>query len=553
MKYSKEIYSDINLVAFQQQKLNGLLSESVLNNADLHSILATEFTTVQSEIHKLSLPTPSSVDWEKIEGDCFNILEQGCEDLNIANYLVIALVAHYGAAMMVVGVVFLEQYVLMKWRVMRPSITNSRVRIRSIDWFFERLFEFISHDIEKYDRETVLALNTAIYNYTTSLSTLLLNQYVLPEKIRQLLKSQLKKETAQEKPISTVRKIIDRDTTTQQKLVSSITESALVSNTVTDQEQNINDQNGKSNSLHQCQSILRQLVLLESDKNINGSNVFYYRRVSAWLNIHNAPSHNNLFISQLKGPSVTDKKNIVMRQKDRNPEKTLLEAEKMLERFPLWLDANFITIEALQSINDDTTNSENTILLSLNTLLSRIPKLKDIKFSDGGAMFGKKCRAYFGEINTFESNLLHTKPVQILHAESSSHMPITKSDQEEKSLEAVTKQRQINSSNCLYTECKSHLDQIRYCMNEKKYDLAIAKITYLWKQVSKMSFLTWEVDMALSLSVFHIDAILNVSGKKFVLSEENKKLCWNKYQYISGLDTRLALEIDTSRFLNRKP
>jgi len=551
MNISKDITPDVNLIEFEQKKLKDLLTKPTLKKTDLHSILSIEFTSVQSQIHKLSLSTPESVDWEKVKGECFNILEQGCEDLNIANYLVISLVAHYGVSMVVVGIVFIDRYVFEKWSDMRPSIKKSRVRIRSLDWFFERIFEFINQNNEEFDLETTKALITAIDNYSKNLSILLLSEYVLPQNCGQILKSQLEKKISQEKQNSSPENTFNRDTTSQQELMASITESTLVKNRVTDLKQNVSEQNDKANLLRQCQSMLRQLVVFESGVNVNGSSVFYYRRISAWLSIHNAPIHDETYISQLKGPSVADKKNLILRQKEENPRSILIESENMLERFPLWLDVNFITIEALQSINIDTKNIENTILLSINTLLSRVPKLRKIKFSDGEAMFGEKCRRYLGEINTFELNLPDIKLDRITPTKYNSHIPIGESVQEEKIEKAGTRQRQINGSNCLYTECKSHLDQIQFCMNEKKYDLAIAKISYLWKQVSKISFHTWEVDMALALSVFHIDAILNVSGKEFVLSEENKKLCWNKYQYISGLDTGLALEIDTSRFLNQ--
>ena len=105
------------------------------------------------------------------------------------------------------------------------------------------------------------------------------------------------------------------------------------------------------------------------------------RRMALWLRqTTELPLDENGRL-RVQGPS-TDEQERVRGALDNDPKGVVSASEQLLEQYPLWLDANYLTFLALSRSGASSRAAADIVLAETLGLLQRFPSLPDLEFSD---------------------------------------------------------------------------------------------------------------------------------------------------------------------------
>ena len=530
------------------------------------------YSSIQTEIAKLSLPVPGPVTWSEVKKNCVELLATHIRDLNVAHYLVIGELELKGIDQLVPSLEFLKQFLESNSKLMRPLVSKTQARNKSVIWFYAAIIRYLDRNTQcVYTKTTLDELINIVEQYGRDISEILTLEVNVPRELIEKLKVSIKIESKLLPIGEDLTLVVRASTTVFETEQSKVDNTASVArtrydNNKSDQPENVMQHdtvpvdkkldivksisNKDSEVLQACRENL--LTLAESKMKLSNKDpsAYYYRRLGAWISLQRLPDSDSTGITQLMAPTARERKSLEDAIAESDYVRCVHVAESLLVRHPLWLEANLITLDALCALGDEYAQCADTVRSLLRDLMDRYPGLRKLKFSKGEMMFGRKCQASVLFSNSLISQNNGTTNALPKNKTPSSGVTDTSADgvAEGFDSELHEQQEQFMSSRGLREEFNSRISQIQLCLRHKRNDLAVAQIEYLWRQVNTINLSTWEPILAAQLIELHIGAITAVYPKGEEMKVADKQRCKELYVELSGVNASAASRLSVSRF-----
>ncbi|MFV2056137.1 MAG: TssA family type VI secretion system protein [Thiohalomonadales bacterium] len=530
------------------------------------------YSNIQSEISKQAQPIPEPIIWSGLKVDCTELLGKHVKDLNVAHYLVIATLELDGVTRLQPSLEFLCQFIENNSKQMRPSVLKTNLRKKSVTWFLSSLEKYLGKKVkwvsnESGHNEIIVWLERYCDRCSSALGFNVLAPMGIVEKIRSNMISE--DEVAIGEYIEQKSEMHEFDNLTDEQLqerTDGVEKNGEVSvdkvhldhsrQTPLSQKNDLSavskndDDLGEYEVLRVCRTQLMVLADNKLKESIHEPSSYYFRRVAAWITMSQLPESNISNETQLKAPSQADKKYLNIALQAADDIQVVLIAESMLDRFPLWLDANIFTINALKKRDSQYTLCINTIISTLRSLLDRFPGLRELKFRNGEFMFGVECQKMPSLLLATDSIKNDNTEYDPTSAEVGSTASIVKSKATASKFnsELYSRQGELFSMIGLRQEYELRVSQIHHCMQYQAFDLAIAQIDYLWSLVKKIEFSNWEPKLASQLIELQLKAIIAKYPSDKEMSSVDKLCCKDLYTHLAGINTCAASEININSF-----
>jgi|GEM_PF-1178906 len=373
-----------------------------------------DFDLLKGEISKLTSLTGAKINWQKVVEHSVTILSKQSKDLLVASYLCAGLFNTNGFSGLKAGLVCFHGILTNFWDSLFPPLRKKKTKARSaaLAWLAEEIVKQVNlYKPVPEDREALVLCDEAIEPLqkliyerfeedVVSFSGLkdAIARYLseLPEPVKvtppgkEVTKEPDKKQEAEpaqvkKEPEKTVKP------PPQQRL------SKPPDIAVADTAKSIQNEQDVTRLMNELNTAYLRLssFLFEQNK----ANPLPYRiaRFVAWLELTELPANENL---KTRVPSVDSSTidRVKMLINNKYWEALVEFAESNLTEFPLWLDLNYYAVLALSNMGVSYKQAQEAIASELEKLLSRLPELVNLHFSDGTAFASQDTKNWLDSV-----------------------------------------------------------------------------------------------------------------------------------------------------------
>ncbi len=340
-----------------------------------------EFEEIQAEIDKLSSPSAIGViDWKRIEELSSTILSEKSKDLLVAAYLSVALLKNNKEEGLVLGVQILKDLLENFWDGMFPPKKRKKGRIRSIEWWRDKIESFIKSIAPLSFEET--AFNKLVNNIDTI-------DKILAEKLQGAPSILPLKRLLEQ--VSKIKEVPREEKGTEKKTAENKTV------TISTETIDVKDDADLKRVLNQGINCFKKVASFLMESQPQNPLGYRVRRIASWVNIIDLPV-NDGGKTKIPAPQpqiVTNLKGL----KEKGDWKGLLNAsESRLSQYPLWLDLNYFSFLALINMGNEYKKSADVVKSETACFVGRLPGLERFSFSNGLKFADSETKKWLEEI-----------------------------------------------------------------------------------------------------------------------------------------------------------
>jgi type VI secretion system protein VasJ len=272
----------------------------------------------------------------------------------------------------------LTHTVATSWETMHPLPAGSKRRASSLSWFVEGLAEAVNiggadstHDDLKSSLEKLSALDEALRP--------LMEEYPGVRVLRESLKQAIEKAApVVVTPEAVAPAVIAPPPIESRQPVRVAAPPAPAA----EFPPPIDDVDAADRVLSKAREALTKVADARQSADGTDALAFRLRRVAAWLRqTTELALDESGRLAGLQGPSADDHQHL-RSALDTDHKGVVTVAEQLLERYPLWLDANYLTFLALGRGGPSFRAAADTVRAETLALVQRLPRLLDLEFSD---------------------------------------------------------------------------------------------------------------------------------------------------------------------------
>lgn len=403
-----------------------------------------EFEELQAEIDKMSLPSATSgVDWSKVRTLSSDILKTKSKDLLVGSYFAIAEIRINKLKGLEAGLIVFAGMLELYWDSLFPSKKRMRGRIAAITWLLEKCesaFEEIQ--LTPVEPDMVIALRAEVQKIDTLLQEYLEDAPLLRPLERILEEIPIKEDVVQQEVSSQIpenkeppaqppppaqsdkpnnpadsadRPEVEGESEPPRSAPVQITPAPSVStnDTVSAAEM--------EKIVRGAFHTIKQAADFYFEKDLSNPRGYRCRRIAGWSLIQTIPPSMN---SQTQVPPPGEfedvKKNLQELRSLEKWQELLQESERRLNSSLLWLDLNRLSAECLLGLGAQYQEAHETICQETVFLLTRLPGLDKLTFSDGSPLADAETKQWLDTIAPDSETTLHVPTQQA--TQSNEHM-----------------------------------------------------------------------------------------------------------------------------------
>ena len=351
-----------------------------------------EFEQLETELAKQESLAAESVDWGKVVELATLITQNKSKDLLVAAYLARGLLETEDYPGFAVGLKIISDMIEHHWEGMSPPLKRLRARATAVQWLAEKCGPIIgSKEPTANQAEAIKLADTMARQINGELmdkmsdnapAMMELNKHL--KRYKQIISQQAAT------PAPAPSKTRETDTATKPESVTPV-EPAPAPRTTTPSPTSstkpiivgdIASDNDAKKVVRQLQEGGRKTAAYWIKSKLSDPRPYRLNRSLAWLLLDQAPPNTD-GITQLNPPAADRLKFFDAQLLAKQYSSVIPELEQTLARAAFWLDGQRLVVNALQTMGAEYEAACHTIMTELRNLLTRIPTLVDLQFSDG--------------------------------------------------------------------------------------------------------------------------------------------------------------------------
>jgi type VI secretion system protein VasJ len=325
------------------------------------------FEKLAAEIGKLeALSGNTSVNWKTVTSLSMLILKEKSKDLLVAAYLCMGLLEEQGYNGLLDGLTSLHAMIESFWPTLYPEAKRKQGRINALIWLSEKG----ATRLPKGESAAITAVIEKIALIDKLLSEKIGEPFL--GQLRRAAEESLQNSAEPEAPASAEPSLPSPASEGGGGNASESASSAKPISSVADAEHVLRE------ASHQIQKAAA--LIQDADH----THPWPYRAVRAliWLKIETLPAHNNENETMISPPRPDMAEHFEALVSQGAWKALLSKVESQFLESPFWLDLHYFSDLALSHLGSSTQSGRQAVMGELTTLLRRLPKLTELKFSD---------------------------------------------------------------------------------------------------------------------------------------------------------------------------
>jgi len=362
------------------------------------------FDELQTEVDKLSSPAlAGTVNWEKVSRFASDILMHKSKDLLVAGYLAVALIYTRGTDGFAIGLKMYLDLMERFWDELFPSMTRTRGRVRSIEWWIEKAEAALKNTGDlSFSTEQLALIRDSLNKLDIFLAEHLENAPSLAA-IKDFFNGISAAAEETDQVDSALRTMSEVQMETPSVPMPELEREEIARHISSHQE--------AGNVLSDGLNKIRDAAFYLFQRDPTGPHAYRLTRKAAWYGVEELPPAIN-GRTRIPPPSALEK-NLLFDLRNRSDAEALLKAaEARLPQYIFWIDLNRLSAEALSRLGTRYEKAHDALCQETAFLLHRLPGLEDLSFSDGTPFATPETRQWLEGI-LFRGSTL-TPPVAVL-------------------------------------------------------------------------------------------------------------------------------------------
>ncbi len=354
-----------------------------------------EFEQLETELAKQESLNAETVDWGKVVELAALVTREKSKDLLVASYLARGLLETEGYSGFAVGLKVISDMIEYHWEGMSPPLKRLRARATAIQWLAEKCGPIIEAKEPAANQAEAIKLadSTARRIDGELMDKMGDNAPSMMEMNRHLKRyKQIIAQQAETPPPTTPTPSPASETSAKPA------NDALVRTTPAPAPQNttrppassarpvavgdIESDNDAKKVVRQLQEGGRKTAAWWIRSKLADPRPYRLNRSLTWLLLDQVPPNTD-GITQLNPPAADRLKFFDAQLAAKQYSDVIPELEQTAARAAFWLDGQRMIVNALQALGPEYEAARNAVMEELRHLLSRVPTLVDLKFSDG--------------------------------------------------------------------------------------------------------------------------------------------------------------------------
>ncbi len=357
-----------------------------------------EFEQLEAELAKQESLTAESVDWAKVVELASLITKDKSKDLLVAAYLTRGLLEVEGYSGFAVGLKIINDMIEHHWEGMTPPLKRLRARATAVQWLAEKCGVIIEAKEPTTDQNKAIKLADSMARQIDgelmdkmgdkAPSMMEMNKHL--KRYKQIIAQQTP-------PAATPQKISEPEVSSEAvndapieaapappppAPVARTATKPLASSAKPIAVGDIESDNDAKKVVRQLQEAGRKTAAYWIKSRLADPRPYRLNRSLAWLLLEQAPPNTD-GITQLNPPVADRLKFFDTQLAAKQYSSVIPELEQTAARAAFWLDGQRLVINALQAMGPEYEAACDAVMAELRSLLTRIPILVDLKFSDG--------------------------------------------------------------------------------------------------------------------------------------------------------------------------
>jgi len=370
----------------------------------------SEFEQLEAELAKQESLTAESVDWNIVTQLSSSILKNTSKDLLVASYLTRGLLENEGYLGLATGLQIMRDMVESYWDGLFPPAKRMRARSTAIIWLAEKAGAYISsHAPKSSENEAVVQAANLIKELDNLLVDKMGDQAPMVTDLSRPLKDMkrsaehelskanetISEPVAAEAPASEVVTPAASSPEPQAAPVSAPkpAKTKQKASSAPAAVGSIESDNDNRKALRQIQEIGRKSTSFLMKQKASDTRVYRLNRVAAWIMIDQLPPATD-GVTQINPPPGDRIKQLNSQLEQSQFTALLPELEQTASRSPFWFDGQRMIATTLQGLGSEYNDARDTVIRELKNFLGRVPKIIDLKFSDGSPFFDDQTRLW---------------------------------------------------------------------------------------------------------------------------------------------------------------
>jgi len=360
-----------------------------------------EFEQLEAELAKQESLAAETVDWSKVVKLATLITQDKSKDLLVASYLTRGLLETEGYTGFAVGLKAINDMIEHHWDGMLPPIKRLRARATAVQWLAEKCGPIIESKEPAANQAEAIKLADAMARQIdgelmdkmgdNAPSMMEMNKHL--KRYKQIIAQQAATPaptpatppTAQADATAATASENVESTAPVQPAAASIPAAPAPRSASTAKPIAVGDiasDNDAKKAVRQLQEGGRKTAAYWINTTLSDPRPYRLNRSLAWLLLDQAPPNTD-GTTQLNPPAADRLKFFEAQLAAKQFSSVIPELEQTTARAAFWLDGQRMVVNALQALGPEYQAASSTIMDELRNLLTRIPTLVDLKFSDG--------------------------------------------------------------------------------------------------------------------------------------------------------------------------
>ncbi|MFP4587525.1 MAG: type VI secretion system protein TssA [Desulfohalobiaceae bacterium] len=497
-----------------------------------------DFDALQEQIDLLSEARPdgSSTDWEKVRKICVDILANKSKDLNVAVYLAVALQNKEGLPGLASGAKLLQGLSTNFWESMHPPKKRMRGRLNAYSWWKEKSLSFLKSNLpdEAQDKNLVQGLQEAVKALDETLGNISDDAPTLREILEQIERIPVAETEAEQD--------LQQQAEAQKESSPAIQQNQDQNKQASTQPQISAQPSADAPSMQaqDADKLLRQgLNLLLSYKewlayqNPKDPRVFRINRWAAWSDIQSLPPLDASF-TRLPPPEGEISTNLEQLLSNSKFEQALQKAEMHLQEYPFWLDLNYASARALQSLDDSWKAALRALEAETAFFVQRLPGVEHQCFNDGTPFCEESTLAWIESL---------TKGSGASHQEQEAQDQVQKAVEEAQKMASENNlaggllhlDQALKANSCLRDRYRLQVGMLQLLIQRNNFELATYYSERVVSMIDRHRLQEWEPELALE------GLQLTYRALKGTQAEDTKKQAQEIFSRMVGISPASAL------------
>ena len=525
-------------------------------NAQYHD----DYDAIEQEFSKQNSLYGGSSDWKRIQTQAIHLLSTTTKDLKLICWLCEAQYKLEGMNGLLAGMELLESLSEKFWDNIYPA--KDRSRVAALQFFFSKLDTYAEELLQQsFDIDQLTLLTALIRKLNTLYSDKLGNAAPSVLSIARKIETEIKRaeqtkleQAAIEQPATPQPEPQPQQPPEPQPVPQPVVsqppgqptpQSAAPAPHVESPEE-VGDRQSLDKALQSIKSSFSNILHYwqRSDDNTNPK-LYKLSRTMAWITINNLPAINpdgtDRYITMLPPIPENKKKNFQARFNQGSYIEVLPDLELFLFNSPFWLDGHYLSWQCLTQLGQ--TEAAENVITELKALLQQLPELKNLQYSNRTPFADATTQEWITTTVLSGEGATEDQDEEPEAGEEPAEQGSSTQPAWDLAYAAAIEQAKNEPHGIAVTPLQAGLEQARdhreryywrmaiarFCLKNKKTDLALTLLTELDKELGQFDMTRWEPKKQIAVLRLLKRAWEQISPDKqdqSVMTQIKTKLCY---------------------------